>query len=593
MKDRLSAIFIIIIFLVFWLFQIYVSQNTPVIEIIRPDLLQVDLNGNRIADDNETICAAGAETFTSKLAQIDEKRISDTGLTFEQAVKIGYLTDEFAAKRLSGRNVKLNFLDDTRPDCRTAEVYIDGKNYAEILNENGFNINSKKFNSLKEKAEKLNLVIYNHKSKKYHSLSCKYGRIAHDAVVLLKGELPSDAKPCKFCHVEKHSAPKSQKYIQEQNIQKAPTIITDGSTKLILTDFTTILKPDRNCSHTVCKEFVNLINSSKSTIDIALYGWADIPQIALALKNAENRGVQIRIVYDTKTNSENYYPETDTFVKNFKNTRADIVEGSASQTNMLMHNKFAVFDRQKVYTGSMNFSTTGLSGFNQNNVLIINSQKIAALYSKEFEQMFGGKFHSLKSKTQDNMNIDLDGNKYSVFFSPQDKQLTNNVVPLLNAAQKYIYVPAFLVTHKAIANSLLEAHRRGVDVRIIVDATNTGTRNSRFKLLRSGGVPVKVENYAGKMHTKAMIIDDKYIVTGSANFSNSGENKNDENVIIIESPRLAKFYREFFLYMWQKIPDKYLKTTVRAESKSSIGSCYDGIDNNFDGKIDNADTGCR
>lgn len=593
MKDRLSAIFIIIIFLVFWLFQIYVSQNTPVIEIIRPDLLQVDLNGNRIADDNETICAAGAETFTSKLAQIDEKRISDTGLTFEQAVKIGYLTDEFAAKRLSGRNVKLNFLDDTRPDCRTAEVYIDGKNYAEILNENGFNINSKKFNSLKEKAEKLNLVIYNHKSKKYHSLSCKYGRIAHDAVVLLKGELPSDAKPCKFCHVEKHSAPKSQKYIQEQNIQKAPTIITDGSTKLILTDFTTILKPDRNCSHTVCKEFVNLINSSKSTIDIALYGWADIPQIALALKNAENRGVQIRIVYDTKTNSENYYPETDTFVKNFKNTRADIVEGSASQTNMLMHNKFAVFDRQKVYTGSMNFSTTGLSGFNQNNVLIINSQKIAALYSKEFEQMFGGKFHSLKSKTQDNMNIALDGNKYSVFFSPQDKQLTNNVVPLLNAAQKYIYVPAFLVTHKAIANSLLEAHRRGVDVRIIVDATNTGTRNSRFKLLRSGEVPVKVENYAGKMHTKAMIIDDRYIVTGSANFSNSGENKNDENVIIIESPRLAKFYREFFLYMWQKIPDKYLKTTVRAESKSSIGSCYDGIDNNFDGKIDNADAGCR
>ena len=68
---------------------------------------------------------------------------------------------------------------------------------------------------------------------------------------------------------------------------------------------------------------------------------------------------------------------------------------------MLMHNKFAIFDGKTVYTGSMNFSTTGFSGFNQNNVLIINSERIAKLYTKEFEQMFGGKFHSLKAKTAD------------------------------------------------------------------------------------------------------------------------------------------------------------------------------------------------
>lgn len=64
-------------------------------------------------------------------------------------------------------------------------------------------------------------------------------------------------------------------------------------------------------------------------------------------------------------------------------------------------------------------------------------------------------------------------------------------------------------------------------------------------------------------------------------------------MLIIENPKLADFYRKFFLYIWQKIPEKYLKYTVRAESKYSIGSCYDGIDNNFDGKIDAADAGCR
>lgn len=592
MKEKSASFLILLLFLAFLCFQFVISDKTPVTGIITPEIIQVDLNNNHITDDNETICAADVQIFTANLAKLSEKDAKDAGLTFGQAAAIGYLADEFAAKTLLQNDVKLKFLDEQRSDCRVAEVYINDKNYAELLKENGFNIKSPDFEKIKEKASKLNMIIFNHKSRKYHTLDCKYGKSAHDAVILLKKELPNNAKPCKFCHAERHSAPKSRDLINE-TIIKAPSIITDGSAKLILTNFTTILKPDRNCSHAVCKEFVNLINSSSSSIDIALYGWADIPKIEAALKNAEKRGVNIRIVYDTKTSSDNYYPETDNFVKKFKNTRSDRIDGSSKLTNMLMHNKFAIFDNQKVYTGSMNFSTTGLSGFNQNNVIIVNSSLIAQIYLKEFEQMYSGNFHTLKNKTLNNKNIRLDGSTYSVFFSPQDKEITNNIVPLVNNAKEYIYIPAFLITHKALTNALIDAHKREADVRIIVDATNTGTRNSTFQLLRSADVPVKVENYAGKMHTKSMIIDNRYLVIGSANFSNSGENKNDENVLIIESPKMAEFYREFFLYLWQKIPDKYLKTTVRAESKYSIGSCYDGIDNDFDGKIDNADEGCK
>ena len=52
------------------------------------------------------------------------------------------------------------------------------------------------------------------------------------------------------------------------------------------------------------------------------------------------------------------------------------------------------------------------------------------------------------------------------------------------------------------------------------------------------------------------------------NFSNSGENKNDENVLIVEDERLARHYKGFFEYLWKKIPDKYLKQGVRAKHKS-------------------------
>ncbi|MBS6603180.1 MAG: DUF1669 domain-containing protein [Brachyspira sp.] len=241
----------------------------------------------------------------------------------------------------------------------------------------------------------------------------------------------------------------------------------------------------------------------------------------------------------------------------------------------------------------MNFSETGFSGFNQNSIVIINSKSVAQIYKNEFEQMFSGKFHTLKTKTK-NQNIILsDGTKITILFSPQDKGITNTVIHLVNSAKNEIYIPAFLITHKGLTNALLNAHKRGVTVRLIIDATNTNTRNSTLTTLRSNGIPVKVENYAGKMHSKIIIIDKKYVITGSTNFSNSGENKNDENMIIIENQKIAKFYADFFEYLWSKIPDKYLKINPPAESKYSVGSCTDGVDNDFDDKIDTKDEGCH
>ena len=94
------------------------------------------------------------------------------------------------------------------------------------------------------------------------------------------------------------------------------------------------------------------------------------------------------------------------------------------------------------------------------------------------------------------------------------------------------------------------------------------------------------------MHSKSIIIDDEFLVAGSMNFSKNGESANDENCIVIENPYLTKYYKTFFNYIWNKIPDIWLTKNPPAESHYSIGSCYDGIDNNFDGKIDNEDVGC-
>ena len=126
-----------------------------------------------------------------------------------------------------------------------------------------------------------------------------------------------------------------------------------------------------------------------------------------------------------------------------------------------------------------------------------------------------------------------------------------------------------------------------------MDATNVHKdSSSKIKTLRAAKIPVKTEIFAGKLHSKSIIIDDEYTVLGSMNFSKSGENVNDENVLIIKNPEIAKFYKNYFLYLWRKIPNKWLTLLARAEARESVGSCSDGLDNDFDGKIDKEDSGC-
>ena len=576
MKKLFSILLIIFLFIAFLIFDIKRKSFVSVLNVINANEIQIDLNSNGKFDLGENICI-GEDIFSSKFSYNQNELIKKAGITPTDALKIGYLTDNFADDLLTDKKVKIRFSGKKNQDCKYADIYINNEPYRQKLIDKGFTINSPNFQNQLEKAKDLELVILNHKSNKYHKLDCEYGLVAHDVVIVPKKYLSKDAITCKFCHVEQKS--------NNQNIDNKtyPTIISNGNIKVYLTDLTEVLKPNEKCSAPVCKEVLNKINNTKKSIDLALYGFDNVPDIYNALISAKNRGVKIRLVYDNSKKS--YYPETDILIK-----LAD--ESAGDDIKFLMHNKFIIFDGKHVITGSMNFSKTGLSGFNSNAIFSINSPEIAKIYEDEFSQMLSGKFHQNKKVVSRN-NINLNGTKVGLYFSPKDKTIMNYVIPLIDGAQKYVYIPAFIITHEGLTNALINAKKRGADVKIIVDATNVHSTKSKVKFLRDTGVPVKVENYAGKVHSKSIIIDDKYVIAGSMNFTNSGENKNDENSLIIEDYRIAKHYRDFFEYLWGKIPDKYLKFSPSAEGKSSIGSCSDGIDNDYDGKIDIDDDSCK
>ena len=587
--SKISSIVLIIgTFIGFLGFEIYQKSEKKVIGIINPTQIEVDLNGNNILDDGEIICIPNLKAFTSDLSQSQPELENLLGITHSDAIKLGYLTDIFVENTLSEKSVKLKYTGETSPNCKYAEIIVENELYSKKLKNSGLGFNEKEapiqaYKAQLTKAQKLKLIILNHKSNKYHTLDCKYGLIAHDAVVIPEKQKPEDAKPCKFCHVKQ---PKHHKYnlkTVNSSVSTYPLTRSSGSIRMYLTDLTSTLKPNNSCDTQVCHEVLNQINKSNSSIDIALYGWDDNPVIYNALVRAKARGVKIRIVYDTSSNS--YYPKLSNFVKIAN-------EKSTDSPKILMHNKFMIFDNSSIITGSMNFAKTGFSGFNSNCIFFINSKEIANIYEKEFNQMLQGKFHNSKSQIS-HTTVVLGDTKVTPLFSPKDKIITNNVLPLIQNAKKYVYIPTFIITHDELANELINAKKRGVDVKLIIDATNVYSRKSKIKELRSAGVPVKVENYAGKMHSKSIIIDDEYIVAGSMNFTNSGENKNDENVLIIENKTLARYYKGFFEYLWKKIPEKYLQHGVRPEGKYSIGSCSDGVDNNYDGNVDNDDIGCK
>lgn len=598
-KKFLRIIYITILFAFFAGFEIYKNSGTRVIEVFSPTQFAVDLNSNGVYDEGETVCIQGIETFTSDLKVNQNDLMKKFNLSQADSINAGYMADEFAKELLLGKRVKISFKPERTTDCRYAEIFAGEINYTEELLNSGHAIIDGKLTEpelFREKlnyARKLNLVILNRKSGKFHKLDCRYGVKTSDFLILPMQEAELQFEKCKYCIVNPE---KSQKLKEKE----APTLDKSSypeskeieGIKFLLSDYTNHLTPDTKCLHPFCKETVKLINNTNSTLDMAVYEWSRIPEIEKAIENAKKKGVQIRIVYEVK---ENQPPreEMNDFLNTIENKRSDEITENKKLTSMLMHNKFIISDKKRLMTGSMNFSRTGFSGFNANNIVIIDSPALSEYYTKEFDQMYSGKFHTLKNPLDSTNTFTVGATKVSAYFSPQDKTVEKALVPLIENAQSYIYLPVFVITHKKLTQALIDAKNRGVDVKIILDATSVRSNHTTHEILREAGIPLKTENYAGKVHNKSMIIDDKYVITGSMNFSNSGENRNDENCLVIENSDLAKFYKGWFEFIWKKIPETYLKYSVRPESRYSIGSCYDGVDNDFDGKIDFNDDGCK
>lgn len=583
---KLACLILFFILSSILIFSLKKNDSYRVLKVKNAYEFYVDYNQNNVADKDEYVTIDISNTDYYKLNEVD-------------AAEIDYLSTDFAKKKLLNKNVKI-YRNGTN-----ATVMIDNYDYKSLLIQKGYlpvkNNKALVDNNLKY-AKTLNLVSYNVKSHKYHKLDCEYAFSAADYVIIKFKDLPSSAQPCKHCHNKyfaKNKYQKHEKFKYPRDVcEKYLPIYKDKYLEFYVTDFTKYYYPSSKCLTTACMSLVREINSAKHNIDFAIYGTDNQPEVINALYRANNRGVKIRWVYDTDKHGKTIYLENFKLKKTLTEAKSDIeynknlILKNNKYKDAIMHNKFFIFDNAKVWTGSANISQTDLSGFNANSVILIKSRDIADIYEKEFEMMYDGYFHVYKNKTPEN-SVHLGASNISVWFSPKDKIIENKILPIIDNAHKYVYVPVFVVTDKSFVNALINAKNRGVDVKLIVDATSASNRYSAVKYLRANHVKLKTENRAGKMHMKSIVVDDRYLIVGSMNFTKSGERYNDENVLIIENPYMAKEFKKKFLYFWNTIPEKWLNKNPGAETFNSINACFDGIDNDFDGKTDMQDDSCN
>ena len=159
-----------------------------------------------------------------------------------------------------------------------------------------------------------------------------------------------------------------------------------------------------------------------------------------------------------------------------------------------------------------------------------------------------------------------------VLFSPQDN-CAQEIISEIDKAKSQVWAAMYFFTSRPIAQALIRAKERGLDVRVCTDVEQPTYEYSKIKFLENKGISIRLVGAAGIMHNKFCLIDNHIIITGSYNWTDGADLKNDENLLIIRSEDIAKLFREEFEKLWngQKIDVYKYKDKTRLEKVPETG----------------------
>ena len=286
---------------------------------------------------------------------------------------------------------------------------------------------------------------------------------------------------------------------------------------------------------------ITYINAAKTSIHIASFEF-DLTPVAEALIAAHNRGVDVRWVTDDESG---LIADEEPGHGQFAMLKNAGIEVRSDDRTALMHNKFWIFDNQIVWTGSTNITVNGV--FKQdNNTIVIQSPELAVIYEREFQEMWDGQFGPRSPSQLADQSAIINGSSAYVIFTSEDHAIEEAIIPLVNTATSSIRFLAFSFTDYPLAAAMIARAQNGVSVAGVYEKVGSDTDAAELKTFYCANVPVRRDGNPQFMHNKVIVIDERYVITGSLNFSTNAETNNDENVLIIENPDIARLYLQDF-----------------------------------------------
>tara|TARA_Y100000310_G_scaffold159627_1_gene159262 strand:- start:24695 stop:25687 length:993 start_codon:yes stop_codon:yes gene_type:complete len=276
--------------------------------------------------------------------------------------------------------------------------------------------------------------------------------------------------------------------------------------------------PEDNCENIL----VELISNSDN-INCAFYD-LDSDRIIESLEQKSN-DIDVRLVSD---NSNRFDLNKLDFVK-------------YDDKKQLMHNKFCILNQGNeniVFTGSLNPTKNGLEK-NENNLAVITSNLIAENYQLEFNELWNLNFG--KGENVKYPKINFNGFVMENYFCPEDN-CEEKVLNLIQDSKNRIYFMTFSFTSDPLGDLIIEKSQT-VEVKGLFEKFQN-PQYAEYDKMQKAGLDVKY--YEGELlHHKVFIIDDT-VVFGSYNPTKSGNEKNDENIIIIHDKEITdKFLTKF------------------------------------------------
>jgi phosphatidylserine/phosphatidylglycerophosphate/cardiolipin synthase-like enzyme len=299
-----------------------------------------------------------------------------------------------------------------------------------------------------------------------------------------------------------------------------------------------------NPAGSVEEKWLQFIDEAQESIHIAGFEFS-LTRVAEALIAAKNRGVDVKWMADDK-NGTQY--DTQPGRGQFAMLTAAGIEVRDDARSALMHNKFWIFDRKTVWTGSTNATVNGVYKQN-NNVLVIHSPEIAYIFEREFMEMWNGQFGPRAPSTVSSQWAIIDGTPIQVLFSPEDKAMSS-LIAVVRDAKSSIRFLAFSFTEAQLAQMMIERMNAGVDVRGVFETFGSNGISSQLRTLWCAGMSVRQDGNASFLHHKVIIVDDSIVITGSLNFSANADTVNEENVVIVDNSEIAALYLQEFDTLW-------------------------------------------